>query len=118
MGEYGNFIEKEILNRNKIIDAVNKQVEIIKSDKQNSTGILLGKSKILQHIRAEENQNAIEELKLKTSRLKNENKEIEKFQKELRENNDQFQQQVAIKKKQLFKGLLPVRIQQFIHITH
>ena len=117
MGEYRNFIEKEILYRNKTIDAIRKQVEIIMSDTRNSTGILLGRSKLLQQVRAEENQNAIEELKLKKGRLENENKEIEKFQKELRENNDQFQQQVAIRKEQLFKGLSPARIQKFSQFT-
>ena len=108
MCEYGNFIEKEILDRNKIIDAINKQVELI-----NSTG----RSKLMQQFRAEENKNATEELKLKISRIEDESKEIKKFLEELEENNYQFLQQVAMKKKQLFKGLLSARIQQFSQFT-
>ena len=78
MGEYQNFMEKEISNRNKSVNAIEKQVEII-SRLSNSTGILLERSQILQQIRAEENKKAIEELKHKTKKLKSENKEIENF---------------------------------------
>ena len=112
MSEYKNFMEKELINRNKSVNAIEKQVEII-SHLSNNTGILLERSQILQQIRAEENKNAIEELKHKTKKLKSENKEIENFQKEIQEKTDQFQQQLVLKKKQLFKGLLSERIQQF-----
>ena len=53
---------------------------------------------ILQQIRAQENRNAIEELKLKSRQLITENEGVKSYQ---------FQQQVARKKQQLFKGLLP-----------
>ena len=36
------------------------------------------------------------------------------FKKEMQEKIYQFQKQVAIKKKQLFEGLLPVRFKQFV----
>ena len=113
MGVYQNFMENEVLNRNKLVNSIKQQVKIMKSYTQNSTELLLDRSQILQQNRAKENHIAIEKLKLESRQLKNENKKINNLQKEIQEKIRQFQQYVAIKKKQLFKGLLPARIQQF-----
>ena len=110
---YKIVMEKEKEKKNKTVNANKNQVETNKSHSKNSNGLLFERSKILQQTRAEENQKAIEELKLETKKLEDENKEIKTFQKHLQEIFDQLQQQIALKKKELFRGLLPERIQEF-----
>ena len=61
-----------------------------KVTKKNSNKFLLGRNEIMQQIRAEKNQCAIEELTLKTMRLKNKNEKIKTFQTELQGKIDQF----------------------------
>ena len=63
--------EEEIIKRNEFVNAIQKQVEIIKNNKQNITGLLLNRSQILQQTRAEQNHIAIEQLKFKARKLEN-----------------------------------------------
>ena len=89
---YQNFLESEVFERIDCYTAVQKQVEIIENETPNRTGLLLNGShirgtcvEILQQIRAEENRNSIEELKLKSRQLITENEEVKSFQHELQE---------------------------------
>ena len=109
---YKIFFENERLFRNEAVIAIENQYETIKNFTQNSTEPLFERDE-MQKTRVDKIKKAIEELKRKTREIKNENKEIENFQKEIQVEINQFRQQVAIKKQQLFKGLLPARIQQF-----
>ena len=93
INEYMSSSNKEIFKRNRTIKATFSQ--------------------LLQQTRDEKNEKVIEELKQKIRELEDENKEIKNFKKELQEIFDQLQEQISFKKKELFKGLLPERIQQF-----
>ena len=90
MGGFQNIMEVEISDRNKYLNAIRTE-----------------------ELRTEENQNAIDELKTKKRQLENESREIINLQKELQDKFNHLQHQFAIKKRRLFKSLLPARIQQF-----
>ena len=107
-----NYMRKEILNRNKAISAIEKQVGKLESRIQNSKPFFIGRNKF--ELRAPvSNSLLLKKKQHNTRQLKNENQEIKNFQEQLLVKINQFKQQVASKKKQFFKGLLPARIQQF-----
>ena len=103
---YENILKVIQVNRNKVVNAIKKQVEMIKNYLQSdSNGQLPGRSQVLQQSKAEINQIAITEYEILLWKLENENKEINLFQNESQELFDHLQRQIAEKKKQLFKGL-------------
>ena len=102
-------MRKQISIRNKAISEIEKQIVKPQSRIQNIKPIFIGRNKF--ELKAHKYR--LKRKQYRTRQLENENKEIENFQREILEKINQFQQQFAIKKKQLFKGLLPARIQQF-----
>ena len=111
---YENILKVIQVNRNKVVNAIKKQVEMIKNYLQSDcNGQLPSRSQLLQQSKAEINQIAITEYEILLWKLENENKKIFFFQNESQELFDHLQRQIAEKKKQLFKGLLPARVQQF-----
>ena len=113
---YENFLKVEILNRNKLFNAIEKEVEIIKSNLRiDSYGLLTGG--FTSFTQAKKILNAAEGYILKSEEMENdienENNKIKTFQIESQVIFDQLQRRIAIKKRELFKGLLPARIQQF-----
>ena len=63
--------EEEIIKENEFVNAIQKQVEIIKNNTKNITRLLLNISQILQQTRAEQNHIAIEQLNCKARKLEN-----------------------------------------------
>ena len=67
---YDNCLRVKLLNRNKVVNAMEKQVEMIKSYLQ-SNGHLPGRSKMLQQFQAEKSQIAIKEYEILLWKLEN-----------------------------------------------
>ena len=109
INRYRKYMIKQISIRNKAISEIEKQILKPQSRIQNIKPIFIGRNKF--ELKAHKYR--LKRKQYRTRQLENENKEIENFQREILEKINQFQQQFAIKKKQLFKGLLPARIQKF-----